>query len=492
MTRPWPALGYLLLLTILLRWGTSFISVINHDESTYIVIAREMLNGKVYLRDVIDTKPIGVFWLYAGLLKLSGGSIAGIRWLTHLSVGLTAWAGYWAGRRATNSGRVGLVAGAAYVLVTGVFSDYGIGPNSELFFNLLTVSAVALGVAPRVNAPDRDPPVWHWPVMGLLLGGAVIIKPFAAAESLTVGLFALWYYWGLRRRFFAGMMGAGTLVLGFCVPLLAVFVYYWRMGMVEPLVFYNIEVNAKYPADLAWHLRLKFLGDYLLRFLPIALLSGAALAAAYRKGVNRVWLYFLLGYFALVAIMIMTPGRRFGYYQVQLHPALCLLAAAFFDGRVGYWHRVRRWLTGRWAVYGLLGLAGILGATHYVRYQNKVDRPRLIADYLGDKLGPNEQFFSITSHQISYHLLDREVPTPFVHTALMFYDDYVRAYGIDERAEADRLIANEDLRYVIRHPGDTAFFTPLSERLLEQFVLVDSLDAQLYVYERGERRRSDR
>ncbi|MEO0732907.1 MAG: hypothetical protein AAFZ52_08735, partial [Bacteroidota bacterium] len=68
-------LALFILLAIALRWGSFFISVINHDESTYIVIADEMLRGEIYLRDVVDTKPIGIFWIYAALIKLTGGAI---------------------------------------------------------------------------------------------------------------------------------------------------------------------------------------------------------------------------------------------------------------------------------------------------------------------------------------------------------------------------------------------------------------------------------
>ncbi|PPK88129.1 dolichyl-phosphate-mannose-protein mannosyltransferase [Neolewinella xylanilytica] len=482
--RPWPTLFLFIGLSLLLRWGSSFISVINHDESTYLVIAREMLNGKVYLRDIFDTKPIGVFWLYAGLIKLTGGSIPGIRLATHLFVALTAWALYWAGRRATGSDRVGSAAGMAYVFACSLFSDYGLGPNSELFFNCLTAAALALGIAPRAPAPTADPPRWHWPAMGLLLGTAVIIKPFAAAESLATGLFALWYYWWRRRQVVVGLLSAAWLVAGFCVPLLVVYAHYLRLGMVDELLYYTFTVNSRYPAELAWYLRLQFLGEYLLRYAILVIPAAVAVHAAYRRGTNRVWLYYLLVYFALVAIMILSPGRRFGYYQVQLHPALCLLAAAFLDERVQAWGGVRRWLSRRVVVYGLTGLAALLGVIHYVRYTGKTDRPEMIADYFRERLAPEEQFFSVTSHQISYYLLDRDVPTPFVHTALMFYPEYVRTYQLDERAEAEKLLANSKLRYVVRHPGDPAFFTPLTDRLLEDFTLVDSLDAQLYIYER--------
>src|SRR6187431_504425 len=73
------ALGLLTGLAIILRFFTFFRSVIDHDESTYIVIADALLYGDVYFRDVIDTKPIGIFGLFALFLTVFGKSIFMIR-----------------------------------------------------------------------------------------------------------------------------------------------------------------------------------------------------------------------------------------------------------------------------------------------------------------------------------------------------------------------------------------------------------------------------
>ncbi|MEL7163004.1 MAG: glycosyltransferase family 39 protein, partial [Bacteroidota bacterium] len=186
-------LALFILLAVALRWGSFFISVINHDESTYIVIADGMLRGEVYLRDVVDTKPIGIFWLYAALIKLTGGAIWGLRTAAALVVALGAWGLFLAGRRATGSEKVGVAAGVIYCWACAIFTYYGLSPNTEIFFNLFTIFAVALVVAPRVKERAADP-FWHWPLAGLLLGLAMIVKPFAAAESLAVGLFLVWFY----------------------------------------------------------------------------------------------------------------------------------------------------------------------------------------------------------------------------------------------------------------------------------------------------------
>ena len=211
------------LLCIALRWGSYFISVINHDESTYVVIADEMLRGETYLKDVIDTKPIGIFWIYMAIIKLTGGSIAALRVAASFVVALGAWGLYFTGRRATGNERIGIAAGVIYCWICSVFTYYGLSPNTEIFFNVLTISAVALAVAPRIRQEANDP-FWHWPVAGLLLGMAMVIKPFAAAESLAIGLFMVWFY-GSRKQI-GRMLNAGIALVGaFAFPLALSFAF---------------------------------------------------------------------------------------------------------------------------------------------------------------------------------------------------------------------------------------------------------------------------
>jgi hypothetical protein len=497
----------ILTLAIVARWGTFFISVINHDESTYIVIADEMLRGEVYLRDVVDTKPIGIFWIYAALIKLTGGSIFALRAAAAAVVGLGGWGLFLAGRRATGSEQVGAAAGVVYVFICSLFTYYGVSPNTEIFFNLFTIAAVTLAVAPRIREGGRDP-AWHWPVAGFLLGLAVIIKPFAAAEALAVGLFMVWFYG--QRRAFGRMVGSGLLLVGFfSLPLLFVYGYYQRLGLLDQLAFYTLDVSAAYPVDLPWYLRLKYMGDYLLRFSPFVILGAGALVQWKKQKSSagiRWWTYLLLQ-FLLVTVVVLLTGKRFGHYQVQLHPVLALLAACWWmPGFPSTFSVIRKWyhklrsgsglqtgpvtipetassFGGRgWWLVGAFAL--LLGATHFGIYNNKEDYPKELAVYLEDHLGPNETFFFINGHQITYHLTGRTVPTPYVHSSLLFLDHHVRAFQVDEVAEADRIINNPKVVCLVGRRDDPEVGGVLGQRLMDAFEPVDSVGEQLVVYRR--------
>ncbi|HQW03396.1 MAG TPA: hypothetical protein PLR30_13010, partial [Saprospiraceae bacterium] len=75
LSTPYQPLRILAMLTglsLVMRLFSFFPSVMDHDESTYLVIADALRHGDVYLRDVIDTKPIGIFTLLAIFQMLFG------------------------------------------------------------------------------------------------------------------------------------------------------------------------------------------------------------------------------------------------------------------------------------------------------------------------------------------------------------------------------------------------------------------------------------
>ncbi|SEQ82665.1 ArnT family glycosyltransferase [Neolewinella agarilytica] len=477
-------LALFLLLAIALRWGSFFISVINHDESTYIVIAEEMLRGELYFRDVVDTKPIGIFWIYMLLIKLTGGSLVALRAAAAVVVGLGSWGLFLSGRRATGSERVGVAAGVIYAFVCSIYTYYGLSPNTEIFFNVFTIFAVTIAVAPRIR-PGHADAFRHWPLAGLLLGCAVAIKPFAAAEALAIGLFMLWYY-GRQGAWSRAVFSGLALVAGFLVPLAVVYLYYRQAGLLEAFQFYTFEVAGAYPVDLPWYLRLKYMGDYLLRYSPFVILGAGALVQwkRFKSKEGLQWGYYLLLQFLLVSVVVLITGKRFGHYQVQLHPVLSLLAACWWAPGLTIFPRLRRERLRKWTPTIVASLALLLGVVHLQHYTKKDDKPARIAAYFEDKLAPGETFFGINGWQITHHLLDRPVPTPYVHSSLLYLDHHVRAFQIDELAEAERIINDPTVIYLVGRAQDSNADTPLTERLLEVFEPFGEIGEDIRVWKR--------
>jgi len=76
-------------ISLALRFVSFFPSVMDHDESTYLIIGRDILNGKNLYTDVTDTKPVGIFLFYAGLEYIFGSSIFLKRLAFALLVGIS-------------------------------------------------------------------------------------------------------------------------------------------------------------------------------------------------------------------------------------------------------------------------------------------------------------------------------------------------------------------------------------------------------------------
>ncbi|WP_157975939.1 ArnT family glycosyltransferase [Lewinella sp. IMCC34191] len=464
--RSWIAPLLFFTLAVAIRWGSFSVSVINHDESTYIVGADELLRGEVYLRDVIDTKPVGIFWLYALLIKVTGGSIWMLRLAATTFIALGAWLLSVVARRATGQLSAGYVAGLVYILMCSVYTYYGMSPNTEIFFNVFTIAAVALTVV-----ADRK----QWAAAGLLLGIGCVIKPFVAAEALAIGLYLLWFY----RQHPAHMIGNGLLLVGgFILPVAAVVGYYASLGLLPELWFYTVEVGAAYPVELPWLLRLKFMGDYLLRYSPFILLGAAAqVKGRFTRG-EQTWLLYLGLEALLVTVVVLLTGKRFGHYQIQLHPVVALYVGTCV-GLV--WDDVlrRRWVL--WAV-AIVGIG--LGIGHAVYYAGKGDQPRAIAREIDGLMEADKTFFGINGFQIVHHLLDRPVPVPYVHSSLMFLDHHIRAFEIDVPATARSVVDNPDVGYLLLRTRDTAAQTPLSDTLMQHFEFYRPIDGCCELYRR--------
>lgn len=424
-------------LTILLRCFSFFTSVLDHDESTYIVIAQQMLLGKTYLIDVLDTKPVGIFLIYAGMLQLVGDAIPLLRLIPSIWIGLTAFLLFRLGERTSGSRSVAWAAGLLYPLYCSSWAHYGISPNTELYYNLFTVAAVSL-------VWDARQRFWPHLLAGILLGTAFLIKYTVAADAFAIGLLVLYRGYEKQQWVRAIFWNAAPMTLVFFLPIAICAYYYLQIDALDTFYHYTFEITSRYPVERTWLERLIFLLDFVGRFAPMSLL--AIFAAIYPVATDRVWQRFLLVWLTCVAIMVILPGKRFGHYHIQLMPAASLLAASFFHpDRVRYidWqHRAWRILAVFYLVVLFLNWNG---------HRNRPDKPQLVVDYVAPLLEEGDLVYPGDFHQIIYFLLDQEVLSPYVHSSLLFSESHIQTLEVDVAAEAARILAQEP-RFILVEP----------------------------------------
>lgn len=434
---------------VAMRFFSFFPSVINHDESTYILIADGLLKGKVYFRDYIDTKPIGIFLLYAGFLKWIPGIVA-IRVLTALWVALTAWVLYLAKLRLGSHERAALATGIIYIFLTSIFTFYGVAPNTELYYCLFTSLALLLVSGPATTHT--------WALAGLSLGLGFMLKYVVAFDAAALGLFLWWRQAQFKSGWLVFWGRALLMMVCMLIPFAAAWAYYEHLSLGDAFRFYTFEVMKNYPVSRTLPDYLRFLADFFLRFLPVSAMFFYGLWAADTRRNIRVLSAL---WAALVLVPVMITGRLFGHYFIQFMPVFALLAGEFFaTGRSDVLPRWLRPLLHRRVGYPLLALL-ILGNVLLQKkdYFDKPDYPRIISHWLRERMQPGDLVYAGNFHHIVYFLLRQDCPTPYVHRSLLWAPHHIEALDIDERREWERIIGQAPRWVLYEGPWIDNFFT---------------------------------
>jgi 4-amino-4-deoxy-L-arabinose transferase-like glycosyltransferase len=462
-----------LAVALLLRVFSLFNSVFDHDESTYIVIADNLLRGHTYLRESIDVKPIGIFLIYAAWIKLFGGSILGLRILAACFIALTATCLYWAKKAEGQATSVGIAAGLSYSIMCSMFLFYGLSPNTELFYVALnSVALVLILQFPRAYLP--------YGMAGLFLGMGFVIKYTVAFDALAFGLFIGYWHWQNRQNYLH-LLGRWVLLLaGFMVPLLLVYFWYQQRGMGAQVLEHTFGLSKAYAAysNNSVGRRLIFFLDYFLRFSP---LNAAFIWIALRgpKPLSCILgLLWALG----VLVAIQLQGNAFGHYMIQLMAPVCYLGSEFFSPDFEKPQWMQRTFKPRvaWSALGLLLIISLVLQKRDC--WDKPDYPLQVAQYLGPQLQPQDRIFLGNFHHITYHLLGQTPPTPYVHRSLLWEKRHQAVLKIDLPAELQKIEALKPRFVVLQKPFPE---DPALESFLSSYRAIKTWDkGEIVAFER--------
>lgn len=460
-----------LAVALLLRFFSFFPSVINHDESTYIVISDTLLAGYTYQVDYVDTKPIGIFLVYAFLQLLLGKSILLLRIAAATTLAATSFFLYRAKLSFGSRPEAAFAAGLSYLFLNSIFTFYGVSPNTETFFNLFTALALWMYCA--------RPPLWGYFLAGLSLGAGFVIKYVVLFDGLAFGLFLLWRARQGEEQWGAAWSKAITMAAGAALPFLSVIAWYQHIGHLEELWFYTFTVSGRYIESKGLLGHLVFFLDFNLRFLPVAFFFYYALFSRKAHLPSR---QFGLLWAALALAGVLLPGKLFGHYFVQFMLPFSFLAGEFFGIPAEELPKGLRWLRRPRIGYPLLGL--ILLANLFLQYQDyylKTDYPRQIAAYIAPRLAPEDVAYTVND-QITYHLLGKLPPQPYVHPSLFWESQHIAALEIDQEKEIEKLIEKRPRFMIFRSPQDEGHF---AELLSTEYRLVKQIGERAFIYERA-------
>lgn len=407
-----------LVLGVLLRLLSFSDSVIDHDESTYAVIANSLLQGKHFFADVWDTKPIGIFLVFAGIIKIAGQSVEALRLTAALSIGLTAWFLYLSGRKLGKSNSLSMFSGLAYILMCSVH-QWNFAANTEIFFNLTTVAGLWILLDSKGNS--------RYLLGGLVLGMGFLIKHFVVADILAIwiALFFLLPSVGKGKwpsRFIPLSLWMG---LGFSLPFLLSAAWFFYQGLWQDFVFANFVLPRNYVSEARPGKALQYFSEFHLIYFPLVLM----LFAAIFKGKDRPLARFAALWYGLVWLMILLPGKYFHHYYFQLLPVLSLGVLAF----PGSAPRTEAFLQKYRRMFFPALMALFIAWNTLLQYRQFIlrpDYPREMANFLEERMEETDRLYC-NGAMVIHFLLDEPVLHKYIHPTLLSKKEHREAAGID-------------------------------------------------------------
>jgi len=332
------------------RLPTFFVSVLDWDESLYVLMAEQWRQGHLPYTTIWDNKPIGIYSIFVLFQSVFGNPVVAIRAATIAAISGAAFAVFRIALlipQAAGKNRLGcaVLAGIAFIICS--LSNDGLAANTEIFMAAFTAFAVLCAISPALCA---QAPVLRGMVTGLLFGLAFMTKYVAIFEAPAIGFLLIFISAGTPRARILGCLGA---VCGFCLPLLATMLLYGATGHLR--VWWDCSIASNFlrvATPISGGALSYVLGLQLTRWLPLfgaaaVLLAGApllALRVARTGAVSRMARFhmFLVLWLAGGCVGVAAAKLFYDHYFLQILPVLCVslaLVLARATGGMSLWKR---------------------------------------------------------------------------------------------------------------------------------------------------------
>lgn len=417
---PW---WFFVLLAVLLRWPSFFTAVIDHDESTYLIIASSLLKGQWLYDFLLDVKPPGIFLLFAGVLAL-WKSVITVRLLAALAIGFSGFFIYRS--RKFHFGEQDAFAafcGLAFVIAASVHR-WEWSANTEIFFVLF--SAWGLFVLQKGKALYRQL------LFGFIMGIGLLFKYHVLFDFTAIWLMLnlkapssvfRWSFW--RNGFFS--------LMAFLFPMMLFAAVYAMSGRWEEWIYVVIDIPSRYQTERNLAEAFSFMGAFYLSFLPLSLLFLYSLYLAFRKR-DLKYLFQALLWNGMSWVAILLTGKSFYHYWYQ-----ALLPMLFFMLHPSISIAVRGSLLKLGRI--LLPISIVMVPLHMnFDLQKRNYHCEEIAAIIETDLDEDEVIF-VDYKNVIYFLCDRTPVHRFPHTTLMHDSSHIKAFDIDVAREYEMIRA---------------------------------------------------
>ncbi len=465
-----------LLLSFFLRFWTLFVSVLDKDESIYILGADSLLNGNLPYTEIWDNKPPGIFILFSLTMLILGNSIVSIRILSIVATSFTSYFLYRIGANidAKHGDKIGLLAGSLYAIFS--LHNDGAAANGEILFAPFVTGAFMLLFQDRKLSNLR---VF---LIGLILGIGMQIKYLVIMDVLGLVLVGS-LYWQQKGSYDRDLATDSRIIksnkitennrnirsinftfslfkfyiilsLGLILPVVIIGCIYQFSGYFDEYIYATLTANSKYVAmvnfswsDLLSRLRKQVLGNLLLW---LCLFWSPIYLFVFARGKLKLerFFFYLFLWFSCAFFAVLLSKRFYNHYFLQLLPPLCLISgyliikSAYLPKKQSYSEdksqtdqtTLRNWRSIFVVPNIILSLiliypfaqAGYNKLTKnwefiYYRYIKKIDtwddREALIAKYLRQRIKSTDYIYVVNYEPIIYYLVPTKIPTKYAFSS---------------------------------------------------------------------------
>ena len=412
------ALALLMATAFALRAASFRVSVIDWDESLYLVIAQRWLQGALPYVSVWDQHPLGLPALLLVVTWIGCDALLAARVAGTLAVAATAAVLYLFGARLLSRPSVGLLAGIMYIIYMNRYQS--LPANTELFTNFLVASAAYIlwRVAMIVASAGRLGTASVC-AAGLNLGLGLQFKYVVLPEAVLLcsGLLLLAFLWWVPWR---QVLGHGLLlIVAGLIPTAVVILYCWSEGILAAFLDANIAANAAYISVLPdTHQLLDGLQRGAAPLLPLVFGAAIGLALGWRLRQTEPWIAGALAWVGLwlvaAGLDVVLPLKFWPHYFNALIAPLCL-SAAFGVCSMAQRRGRRSAISAASLALFLLVPAAYGDAADMIRVQRRTlhDLPRLVADRIATS-ARTDTIYVFNYEPIIYYLAHAPPPTRYV------------------------------------------------------------------------------
>lgn len=433
------ALAGLLALACILRAPSLLRSVLDWDESLYLLMVSAWRASHLPYTTIWDNKPPGIYVIFAAALAICGHHIAAIRGATIIASSLTAFA-VWRIAFALLTGTphrliCAWLGGLTYSI--GALSNDGLAANTEIFMVCFTAYSL-------VTALSTAPPWRLGFITGALFACAILTKYVAIFEAPAILLILLWWHPSgtALKRLTAAMFG-GLVPLAIIIGLYAAhgqLALWWQDSVAANFTRADTQITI---ASLQNALTMQ-----ISRWLPLYAAPLVMLWQLRRAGPQRRSRIFLLVWLAGSSIGVAAAKSFYDHYFQQILPVLSVITAVMFAGFTN-----RRAIIAVFAAYitipSFAAANAIWQITWPVLNPTHQDIPEQIANDLRAILQPGQKIYVFDDQPIIYFLINQTPPTRFVLPSTLTTKFLARVAGVDALAEVTRILATNPSYIII-------------------------------------------